>query len=104
MYPGKNFMLKCARFGLRLMPALALATPAFADVRDSTLLDSQEPGSVIVFPKFLTGTLVVDGVTLPATEIEVGIVCPNGAPCPEHPPLPRAPAGKAQIPLGLPGL
>src|ERR1700757_5160959 len=79
MTPGKIWM-KCARFMLLLVPTLALAMPGFAQVRDATLLDSQEPGSVIVFPKFLTGTLVVDGVTLPATEIEVGIVCPRGAP------------------------
>ena len=90
MYPGKNFMMKCARVGLSLIPALALATPALAwetPGGNPTLLDSQEPGSAIVFPKFLTGTLVVDGVTMPATEIEVGIVCPRGATCAEHQPV-----------------
>jgi hypothetical protein len=51
--------------------------------------DSQEPGSIIVFPKFIRGTQNVDGVRLPSTEIEVGIVCPAGPPffgtgCPEH--------------------
>jgi hypothetical protein len=38
---------------------------------------SEEPGSVVVFPKFLRGLVVVDGVSLPQTEIEVGIVCPH---------------------------
>jgi hypothetical protein len=39
--------------------------------------DSEEPGSAIVFAKFLRGLVVVDGVSLPQTEIEVGIVCPH---------------------------
>jgi hypothetical protein len=69
------------------MPALALAMPALAQVRPLTLSDSQEPGSVIVFPKFVQGTLSVDGVTSPMTEIEVGVVCPKGTTCPEHQPV-----------------
>jgi len=50
----------------------------------SSLTDSKEPGSVIVFPKFIGGRSAaggpvnVDGVTLPRTEIELGIVCPPG--------------------------
>ena len=36
------------------------------------------------FPKFVTGTVAVDGVTTPKTEIELGAVCPNGVICPEH--------------------
>jgi hypothetical protein len=48
------------------------------------LSDSQEPGSVIVFPKFIRGTVTVDGVATPQTEIEIGAVCPKGATCPEH--------------------
>ena len=88
MSPVKYWIKRCARFTLMLIPALALATPGFAQ-RSPLLADSQEPGSVLVFPKFLTGTQVVDGVTLPSTEIEVGIVCPAGPPffaagCPEH--------------------
>jgi hypothetical protein len=83
MSPGKIWM-KCARVILLLIPALALATPTFAQVRPAALSDSQEPGSVIVFPKFLMGVQLVDGVVLPATEIEVGIVCPKGATCTEH--------------------
>src|SRR5207248_11369529 len=63
----------------------ALAMPAFAQDRDPRLSDSQEPGSVIVFPKFITGTVTLpEGGTAPATEVEVGIVCPVGATCAEH--------------------
>jgi hypothetical protein len=78
------FTMNCARFLLFLVPAIALAMPAFAQVRPLTLSDSQEPGSVIVFPKFVQGTISIDGVTTSRTEIEVGVVCPNGATCPEH--------------------
>jgi hypothetical protein len=82
-----NFIVKCVRFLLFLMPALALATPTFAQIRPLALSDSQEPGSVIVFPKFIKGTVAVDGVSTPITEIEVGVHCPNGATCPEHMPV-----------------
>jgi hypothetical protein len=78
------------RWGLLLIPAFALAMPAFAPMpafaqtRDTRLSDSQQPGSVIVFPKFIGGRsaaggpVVVDGVPLPRTEIELGVVCPPG--------------------------
>jgi hypothetical protein len=46
--------------------------------------DSHEPGSVIVFPKFIRGFVTVDGVATPRTEFEVGVVCPKGATCPER--------------------
>ena len=76
---------KFARSLLLLMPALALAMPAFAAARDTRLSDSQEAGSVIVFPKFMKGTVALpEGGTAPATELEIGIVCPVGATCPEH--------------------
>jgi hypothetical protein len=75
----------CKRFLLFLMPALALAAPAFAQVRPTTLSDSQEPGSVIVFPKFIQGTLALpEGGTAPITELEIGVACPKGVICPEH--------------------
>jgi hypothetical protein len=83
----ENFITRCTRFLLFLVPALALAIPAFAQVRPLALSDSQEPGSVIVFPKFIKGTVSVDGVSTPITEIEVGVQCPNGATCPEHMPV-----------------
>jgi hypothetical protein len=77
-----KFMIK---WGLLLIPALALAMPASAQVRPGTLSDSQEPGSVIVFPKFVKGTVTLpEGGTAPATEIEIGVVCPKGAICAEH--------------------
>jgi hypothetical protein len=72
-----KFIIKCA---LLLMPAFALATPAFAICRDAQCLyDSQEPGSVIVFPKFVNQDRVtVDGIAdLARTEIEIGAVCPH---------------------------
>jgi hypothetical protein len=76
---------KFARSLLLLMPALALAMPAFATPRDPRLSDSQEAGSVIVFPKFMKGTVgLPEGGTAPATELEIGIVCPVGATCAEH--------------------
>src|SRR3982074_3055670 len=74
MSPGKIWMMKCA---LVLIPAFALATPPFAQ----GLNDPSEPGSAIVFPYFVKGTVPLDGVaTYPKTEIEVGIVCPEGEP------------------------
>jgi hypothetical protein len=67
-----------------LVPALALAMPAFADTHDPRLADTDEPGSVIVYPKFINMPAVsVDGALLPRTEIELGAVCPAGVICAE---------------------
>jgi hypothetical protein len=89
-----HWTIKCARFLLLLMPALALGMPAFAQSasgRDPTLSDSQEPGSVIVFPKFIRGAVTggVDGVTTPQTEIEYTVQCPSDLEdtCPLHMPV-----------------
>jgi len=83
-----KFKIKGARLAMLLVPALALATPALAQVRPTTLNDSQEPGSVIVFPKFIQGAVSVsEGTTLPITELEIGVVCPKGVICPEHEPV-----------------
>jgi hypothetical protein len=76
--------VKWLRLSLILLLALGLAIPALAQVRPLTLSDSQEPGSVIVFPKFIRGTVAVDGEVRPRSEIEVGVVCPKGAVCPER--------------------
>jgi hypothetical protein len=65
--------IECMRLIFLLIPALALAIPAWAGI----------PGSAIVFPKFITGTVTVDGVTTPATEIAVRAVCPPGLTCAE---------------------
>src|SRR5467141_1391721 len=78
-----------SKWALALLPALALATPALA------LNDSEEPGSVIVFPKFINMPRVtVDGVlNIARTEIEVGVVCPPSVVaatpgfCAEHQPV-----------------
>jgi hypothetical protein len=69
------------RFSLALMLAFALVTPALA--QPPTLADPQEPGSVIVFPKFINGSVGVEFVTSPQTEIELGVVCPTGVVCPD---------------------
>src|SRR5262249_5847480 len=46
------------------------------------LNDSQEPGSVLVFPKFLRGTVATpDSGVLARTEIEISITCPLGSTC-----------------------
>ncbi|MBV8121213.1 MAG: hypothetical protein JO081_14905 [Alphaproteobacteria bacterium] len=68
-------------------PMLALAAPAFAQVTpvpDPTLNNSELPGSVIIFPKFVTGLVNVDGNTFNRTEIELGAVCPAGLTCLEN--------------------
>lgn len=56
-----------------------LVSATMAQTRDPRLSDSQEPGSVLVFPKFIRGTVTppLDGLT-PATEIAIGAVCPPG--------------------------
>jgi hypothetical protein len=83
-----KFKIKGGRLAMLLVPALALAAPAFAQVRATTLSDSQEPGSVIVFPKFIQGAISVsEGTSLPITELEIGVVCPKGVICPEHEPV-----------------
>jgi hypothetical protein len=85
------------KWGLALIPALALAAPAFAQVRDVRLSDSEEPGSVIIYPKFINSLfgggslLTVDGNLVSQTEIEIGAVCPPAVAattgCAEHEPI-----------------
>src|SRR5262249_31616026 len=60
-------------------PAVALAQDAAAR---GELNDSEEPGSVLVFPKFLKGTVQTESGIQPKTEIEISIRCPKGAVCP----------------------
>jgi hypothetical protein len=73
------------KWALALVPGLALATPALA-LAPADQADLMQPGSVIVFPKFINMPAVhVDGgLLMPRTEIEVGVVCPVGASCQEH--------------------
>jgi len=86
-----DFKIRGPALAAMLLPALALAMPASAQTVVHPvpgipgLSDSEEPGSVIVFPKFIKGTVTVDGVpNIPRTEIEIGVVCPKGAICSEH--------------------
>src|SRR5882762_5884176 len=59
---------------------LGLTAPAFAwDVNDS-----EQPGSVLVFPKFIRGTYSDPAHAQPVqarTEIEISVRCPDGATC-----------------------
>jgi hypothetical protein len=84
-----KLMVKGARLGGLLVTALALAAPAFAQVRDPALSDATEPGSVIVFPKFINAGPVAlpEGGFAPVTELEIGVICPKGVVCPEHQPV-----------------
>lgn len=64
-----------------LMLALGLAIPAVAQ-RPAELNDSQEPGSVLVFHKFITGSVTTaDDEVVPRTEIEISVTCPKGSAC-----------------------
>src|SRR5262245_25684913 len=66
--------------GLAFM-VVAFASSTTAQVREPRLSDSQQPGSVIVFPKFIRGFVFPDGAQTPSTEFEVGVVCPKGSSC-----------------------
>src|SRR5262245_34834521 len=73
--------------GSLLLSAFALVTEALAQVRPATLANTEAPGSVIIFPKFINMPPVRvngDGAILPRTEIEIGAVCPAAASCVEH--------------------
>src|SRR6266436_6017432 len=72
------------RWVLAFAPGLILAAPALA-LAPANQADLSQPGSVIIFPKFINlPAVTVDGVLVPRTEIEVGVVCPVGATCVEH--------------------
>lgn len=75
-----KFMIKGA---VLLAPVLALATPVLASP-PPTLNDSEQPGSVIIYPKFIAAQVLVDGTSMPQTEIEIGAVCPSGLTCSEN--------------------
>ena len=85
-----KFITKCA---LALMPALALATPAFAQLVTTDpagLADPSQPGSVIIWPRFMTGSVTVfpgtpGAFTAAKALIELGAVCPAAAaPCADN--------------------
>jgi hypothetical protein len=84
-----KFMMRAARPAVLLALAFALAPPAFTQINSTKssaqLSDSQEPGSVIVFPKFVQGTVALpEGGTAPITTLEIGVVCPEGVNCLAH--------------------
>ena len=79
-----RFVIKGARFPVFLTAALGLATPALAQAPDTAAAESQEPGSVIVFPKFARGTVTVDDLTTAQTEITIAARCPPDATCREQ--------------------
>jgi hypothetical protein len=74
-------------FPVLLMVALGTAMPSFAQPPQTTPSDVEQPGSVVVFPKFTKGTVAADGVTRVATEIEVRAQCPRDTSCPEGEPV-----------------
>src|SRR3989441_11000369 len=58
--------------------ALLVAAPTVVWGQAAMLNDSEEPGSVIVFPKFLTGTVDSgDGTQLPRSDFEISVTCPT---------------------------
>jgi hypothetical protein len=60
-------------------------TMGFATQAHAWLNDSEEPGSVLVFPKFIRGTAADTGVSgqlvFANTEFEISVLCPSGATC-----------------------
>jgi hypothetical protein len=76
--------MKSAAFFLPLGVALGLAMPSLAQTPEITSGASEEPGSVLVFPKFQKGTTAVGGIVRAQTEIEVRARCPSGVTCPEE--------------------
>ena len=69
---------KWIRVSFFLVLALTLAIPAMAQVVP-ILNNSEAPGSVLVFPKFIKGTVPFNGGTAPKTEMEISVRCPAGS-------------------------
>jgi len=69
--------------GVFLFALLAIGAAA-PRVAHAGLNDSQEPGSVLVFPYFRKGTVPSNqSATHPKTEIEISVTCPRGTQCVE---------------------
>jgi hypothetical protein len=63
-----------------MLMALVLLSVTAMTAWATTPADSQEPGSVLVFPLFETGTTTQDGAVTPVTQIEISITrCPSGS-------------------------
>jgi len=71
---GALNMKRVLGFLFGVLATLWMATPAFAW---GPLNDSEEPGSVLVFHKFIRGT----APPFAKTEIEISVTCPVGATC-----------------------
>ena len=80
-------VLKHAWIALLLVPCLAVAKPHHSAADPPLLSNSQEPGSLMVFPYFKAGTVNVSGQDLAKTEIHIGVTCPSGVTCPENEPI-----------------
>jgi hypothetical protein len=76
-----------AGFLLLLTAALGIAAPSSAQTVQLPSSTSEEPGSVIVFPKFLKGAVKIDGVRKAQTEIDVRARCPKDIICSEGEPV-----------------
>jgi hypothetical protein len=74
-------LMKTGRWLLVSLFAFGIVTSAVAQ----ELNDPSVPGSVLVFPKFVRGSVGVDasGRTIPKTEIEISVTCPKGQRCVE---------------------
>jgi hypothetical protein len=79
--------MKGAAFFLSLALALGATMASFAQAQQTISGTSEGAGSVLVFPKFVKGSVAVDGATRPQTEIEVRVQCPNAATCTKDEPV-----------------
>jgi hypothetical protein len=68
---------------LSCLLAVGLATEMASAT--GVLNDSEEPGSVLVFPLYKTGTVASPDapILVPESEFEISVVCPNGSVCPD---------------------
>jgi hypothetical protein len=72
-------MTKSIRLLVCFVLALGLTAPAWAELNDS-----EKPGSVLVFPKFIGGTFNDFGIGQAfhaRTELEISVRCPDGVSC-----------------------
>jgi hypothetical protein len=73
---------------LVVLVTYGVAAPVVAWGQSVELNDSQEPGSVLVFPKFVRGTVnnpdqgnAPSTTGLPRSQFKISVVCPNGVDC-----------------------
>jgi hypothetical protein len=79
--------MKVAGFFVLLTAALGVAVPSPAQTPELPSSTSEEPGSVIVFPKFRKGAVEVDGERKAQTEIHLRARCPKDITCPPDEPV-----------------